>query len=676
MIFFGFAASTLLTLAAGGGRQATSTHAWMGYGGGPQHQATATVAAAPVQRILWSASLDDSRSYYGDEVLIHYASPLITSNNTVIHSYRFTTQVNGSPNYDNWRIIARNGKNGSQKWSYDTDYSAPVVFPNDWTSVYPLSLAGTNSVAAAGAGGTVMVRGDADSSSSSTARVCFYSKLADYSSDPSAFANIKICTPLTGDSNGNVWFGYAVVGTVPSSVSGALGAGGVARITTSGLVAFRSVASLGIDPSLVRPALNASPAVSVDGKSVYFALVDGSLTNCYLAKLDSQTLATQASVKAIDPQVGQGALMINESSAAPMVGPDGHVFMGVFGYFWRESHGWMLQFDQNLSQFASNGKRYPVGSFGWDDTASVVPSSIVPSYQGSSSYLILSKYNNYAIGDGDGVNKVAVLDPGADDKTTDRQSGIPVMNEVLTVVGPTPDPEAGEPNAVREWCINSAAIDVKGKAAIINSEDGHCYRWSFVENKLTQALSLQPATGEAYTCTAIGPDGTSYAINNSILFAVGGAAAYPLTSAKMYQGTTSSGTTSALVNADSSYFSVASKLLTGVGHAAAVQVTAKAPFPASQAAPPLYVNVTGFSSSSATTLQVFIKNVKTGAFDLLQYQPFMGTTTISASLSDAASYVSATGTVTVVARALRPQRQQPFTAKFDQITISSGENQN
>ena len=37
----------------------------------------------------------------------------------------------------------------------------------------------------------------------------------------------------------------------------------------------------------------------------------------------------------------------------------------------------------------------------------------VPSYTGTSKYLVLTKYNNYAGAGGDGVNKLAVLDPNA-----------------------------------------------------------------------------------------------------------------------------------------------------------------------------------------------------------------------------------------------------------------------
>jgi hypothetical protein len=175
----------------------------------------------------------------------------------------------------------------------------------------------------------------------------------------------------------------------------------------------------------------------------------------------------------------------------------------------------MLHFNSTLTSTLTPG------AFGWDDTASVFASSAVPQYVGSSPYLLMTKYNNYA-GAGDGLNKVAVLDPHA--TMTDPISGITVMKEILTKIGPTPDPPnqgPGSPNAVREWCINSAAVDVVSKCAIVNNEDGKCYRWDFASNTLNQVVTLTVGIGEAYTPTAIGPDGQIYAINNAILFACG-----------------------------------------------------------------------------------------------------------------------------------------------------------
>jgi len=114
------------------------------------------------------------------------------------------------------------------------------------------------------------------------------------------------------------------------------------------------------------------------------------------------------------------------------------------------------------------------------------------------------------------MNKVAVLDPNAIE--TDPVTGVTVMNEVQTVVGPTPD---GDLPGVKEWCINSAAVDTAGGSIIVNSEDGNLYRWDLSANMLSAPVMLTTGYDEAYTPTVIGIDGTAYAIQDGILFAVG-----------------------------------------------------------------------------------------------------------------------------------------------------------
>src|SRR5262249_34499699 len=119
-------------------------------------------------------------------------------------------------------------------------------------------------------------------------------------------------------------------------------------------------------------------------------------------------------------------------------------------------------------------------------------------------------------------NRVAILDPN--DVQTDPVTGTTTLRELVSVAGPTPDGSwrsNGYPNAVREWCINAAAVDPATACALINSEDGKLYRWDFHSNLLTEAVVLTPGIGEAYTPTLVGPDGTVYAINNGTLFAVG-----------------------------------------------------------------------------------------------------------------------------------------------------------
>src|SRR5436190_785039 len=201
-----------------------------------------------------------------------------------------------------------------------------------------------------------------------------------------------------------------------------------------------------------------------------------------------------------------------------MVGPDGDLYYEVLGNPGNGSRGWMLHFSSDLTQTKTPG------AFGWDNTPSVVPASMVPSYVGTSSYLIFTKYNNYAgLDGGDGVNRIAVLDPNATMVEPHASSnGLLVMKEVLSIVGPTPDPEFPQfPNAVREWCINTAAVDPLTMSVMVNSEDGKLYRWNLSTNTLSETITLSPGIGEAYTPTIIGPDGTVYAINAAILNAVG-----------------------------------------------------------------------------------------------------------------------------------------------------------
>jgi hypothetical protein len=199
------------------------------------------------------------------------------------------------------------------------------------------------------------------------------------------------------------------------------------------------------------------------------------------------------------------------------VGPDGDVYFGVLEnpFPSHNDRGWLLHFNSDLSQ-----KKIP-GSFGWDNTASIVPASMVPSYNGTSSYLLMTKYNNYGGAGGDGHNRVAILDPNAIEHDPVLSATL-VMKEVLTTLGLTPDPAFPNlPGAVREWCINTAAVDPATKSVIVNSEDGKLYRWDLTTNTLTQSIVLTTGIGEAYTPTVIGSDGTVYAINGAILDAVG-----------------------------------------------------------------------------------------------------------------------------------------------------------
>jgi hypothetical protein len=485
---------------------------WSNYGHDPQHSAISPAASQPLGRILWQMPVDLSPQYSGNDLDIHYGSPVVTRSNTII----VPVKVGAT---DGFRVEARDAPTGATKWTQTTDYSVPA---STWTPSFPIALTPKNRLYFPGAGGTVFFRDNPDAiSGATTGQQAFYG-LSNYNADPTTYQNnVRINTPITVDRYGNIFFGFYVTGPTPLNLQS-----GIARISSDGTGSWVSAASLAGDNAIEKVAHNCAPALSNDQKILYVAVSTADPANNinsgvgYLVSCDSRTLAPIAHVRLKDvKQPANDALLFDQGTASPTVGPDGDVYFGVLEspLFSNHLRGWLLHFDQALTQLKTPG------AFGWDDTASIVPVTMVPSYQGSSRYLLMTKYNNYASAGGDGVNKLAVLDPR--DQMTDPISGAQVMKEVLTIAGPTPDAEyvAANPNAVREWCINTAAVDPATKSVLVNNEDGKMYRWNLPTNSLTETITLTPGIGEAYTPTIIATDGTVFAINNATLFALGAA---------------------------------------------------------------------------------------------------------------------------------------------------------
>jgi Bacterial Ig-like domain (group 3) len=498
-----------------------STFQWNNFGGNAQHTGVSNVAAQPMDTILWKMSVDQQP--WGAE---HYGEPVFTANNTVI----VPLKTGWTANYD---VQGVNGANGTLMWSVATGYTQPPNY--DWLPPFQSVYDPVNDrVYFAGNGGTIYYVSHPDnpgSSSPTPVQLAFYG-ISNYNSNPGAYnSSIYIDTPLTVDSSGNVFFGFTDTGTNPSGIS----QGGIARIGADGSGAYvLAGAAAGSGSNVNEAAIGSAPALSNDGTIVYAVL--NSISNSYdgyLVGLNSTTLSSPAtySVKLVDPSSGNRAGAIVDSTASPMVAPDNTVFLGVFGNPYNGSRGFLLHFSENL------GTKYTPGAFGWDDTPSIIPASMVPSYHGTSSFLILSKYNNYVAAEvgnpygGNGVNQIAILDPYASqlDPNYDSNPNLQVMKQVMTLPSPTPDTQftgSGYLDAVREWCTNGTAVDPATDSVFINNEDGYAYRWNLATNVLTQAVEITDGIGEPYTPTAIGPDGTVYALNGGTLFALGGYANY------------------------------------------------------------------------------------------------------------------------------------------------------
>jgi hypothetical protein len=493
--------------------------AWSNYAGDAQHTAISGTASQPLQEIRWQTPVDLNPQYSGTSLLIHYGSPVISANNTIVVPVKTGAT-------DGFKLEGRSGATGALLWTQSTDYSVPTV---GWKPSYGPTIAPGNKLYYAGAGGTIYTRSNLDAAGAVTPTQLSFvgaggdaTNLGNYTANKTNFdANVKISTPITSDGLGNIYFGYQVA--TPSQVGGL--ESGLARIDSTGHASFVSAASLAPsgDTTIKTISLGSAPAVTADGSKVYVSISTNNATSTgnqfgsgYLVSLNASNLTVAGRTDLRDVvNTGNRARVTNISTSSPTIGPNGDVYFGVLGNPNSTSKGWMLHFDSTLTQLKTPG------AFGWDITGSIVPKTMVPSYTGTSPYLLMTKYNDYAGAGGTGINKIAILDPY--DTQIDSRTGATVMKEILTIAGVTPDPEyiATHPSAVREWCINTAAIDPATFSVLANSEDGKLYRWDLRTNQFTEFVTLTAGIGEAYTPTLIGPDGTVYAINNATLFAVG-----------------------------------------------------------------------------------------------------------------------------------------------------------
>jgi hypothetical protein len=482
---------------------------WLGFGGNAQHTALGAVAAQRMDGIYWMTPVDLSPQLSSTGALLtHYGSPVITRHDTVIVPVKTGAD-------DGFRIEARIGATGDPKWTLNSSYLLP---PHRWVPSFNPTLTPDGRVWMPESGGRVLIRsnaGDPGDAPPTITRIAFYGDAA-YNANAAAFdATVFINTPLTSDADGNVYFGFVVTGANPAG----LGGGGMVRIAANGAATHVTVAAA-LAPSAgpTKTATNAAPALSNDGSTLYVLVNNvppaGVRPSGRLLALNATTLATVNHIALLDPASGAPSRISDDATSSPLVAPDGDVYIGVLEApdSTHNFRGWLLHFNAALTQTKTPG------SFGWDNTPSIVPATMLgAAYTGSSSYLLLTKYNNYAPR-ADGLNRMAILDPNQTQPDPVIGS-VSVMQEVITILGPTPDPENA--GGVKEWCVNTAAVDPATDSVLINSEDGILYRWHLPTNAFTQQVTLNAGQFQSYTPTALGPDGRIYSINNAMLHSVG-----------------------------------------------------------------------------------------------------------------------------------------------------------
>src|SRR3984893_5650002 len=223
---------SITVLAAASSLTAEEGTGWPVYAHDEQHTCIGSGPSLIPQMIRWSTAVDLQPQYTGNDLFIHYGSPLITSRNTVILPLK--TGVD-----DGFRVEAHRGSDGAVVWSLNTDFSLPP-HEFEWVPICGIALTpGDHSVAVPGAGGTVILRNSPDSTGGEVKRLVFYG-IENYNKDPAAFnASIQICTPISCDRHGNLYFGcVSTRSPLPGYPNGI--PSGLARISKRGLGIFAS----------------------------------------------------------------------------------------------------------------------------------------------------------------------------------------------------------------------------------------------------------------------------------------------------------------------------------------------------------------------------------------------------------------------------------------------------
>ena len=218
----------------------------------------------------------------GGDLYTHYGSPAITAHNTVLVPVKTGAQ-------GGFMVSAITAGSGDVLWTLDTDYELPS---HNWIPPMGIVLTGADlTVAIPGAGGTVIIRTAPDLRRGQVSRLAFLGT-ANYQKNPGAFNSaIQISTPLTADSDGNLYFGYVSSGeALPGYPNGI--PSGLARVTRKGAGSFVAASALCGDASITKVVTNCAPAISWDGKSVYVAVNTSDFSSGYLCRASADaTLA-------------------------------------------------------------------------------------------------------------------------------------------------------------------------------------------------------------------------------------------------------------------------------------------------------------------------------------------------------------------------------------------------
>jgi hypothetical protein len=506
------------------------------------------------------------------DLLAHYQAPLVDGTNVYMmfktgpyDPNNYSTQTWGETKYT-W-----SGTSLNVTWQFTSDWKAPGSLNDFWEPVFHPALA-NGSLYVPGAGGSIW---KVNASGAGT-RINPFNNVSSsrFTASPlTVDANHNILYNVIQLKNGTKdWFADDIVDSFLIRVSPA---GTIEKVSYSTLTTGAPLGSAQCvnaftteplpwppSPTAVpasvpcgtqRPGLNISPAVAPDGtiyvatrghllsRETWMLAINPNLTQKWIRSMRNRfndgcgvPVASGGQLPAngapggcraganfgVDPATNSsgGARILDDSSATPVVAPDGSVFYGAYTrYNYAQGH---------LLHFAANGDFVGYFRFGWDVTPGI--------YAHGASYSIVTKDNHYGdVGSYCSDDAICPPDRTATFPAYPEQYFVTQLNHNLNIEWSYQNTNtlscsrdqfgnvtcvSDHPNGF-EWCVNAFVIDGNG-VVYANSEDGNLFALN-QGGTLKQKIFQQLALGAAYTPTSIDNTGRIYSQNAGHLFVAG-----------------------------------------------------------------------------------------------------------------------------------------------------------
>jgi hypothetical protein len=561
-----------------------------------QHTSQINVAGQSLNHILAAIEYDplvlQEKAANQGELLAHYQVPLIDNATSIFMEFKTGTYNKNRYDTQTWGENGFHWVSGQllQMWSFVSDWKAPGSQADFWEPVFHGVLA-NGYIYVPGAFGTIFKLSKTDGS--------VVSRINPF---PTFDPTIIVAGVLTTDSAGNIYYNAIqqfnsgtgasfyqhdivdswLVKITPKDATAKVSYSALTAVTAAGsqpapqptdqCLGTFAVKQLPWPPSTdatppsspcghMRPALNAAPAIALDG-TIYtitriqlgdgtgryagMAAVNSNLTpkwwtsfrdrlndgcNNDLGTFSGSLLPRNGlpggcrlgATPGVDPAQNTmpAGRVLDDASSSPTVAPDGSILYGSYTrYDFARGH---------LLKFGADGQFLGAYSFGWDSTPAI--------YQHDGTYSVVIKDNEYGGGPNfgsycnddsicpprqNGPFFITRLDPNLKVEwkfqNTNNQACTRNPDGSITC-GPNSSGNQW-PNVGFEWCINAPVVDANG-VVYANSEDGYLYAIKSDGTLKATNIFLQLALGAAYTPLAIGPDGKVYTENDGYLFVVG-----------------------------------------------------------------------------------------------------------------------------------------------------------